>query len=979
MKRHAAAALAWLVFCPVGLLWAGEGAVRAIHAAGNECWAVGDAGLILHSGDEGRSWQRIKPLERADFHFITRHKQRTYLYGGRSVLGHPEAIGKGVILYAEQGQTGLRKLSAPTVGWLYGGAMAGGGGIAFGQASAACPSGIWKTLTDGKLWKPLPAASGGFLLGGAFRTPYYGYVVGPKFRILSVRNFTEPRIHPPTETTDWTLRAAAFCTDQDCWAVGDTGTILATDLAGRPWRQLPVDLPAMARRLADFEAVAAAGPKDVWVAGGLLGVALHTADGGKTWRRVPVPDAVHDLVVLGGDAKTLLAAGNAGRIWRSEDGGATWRRMRGPDRTDVLFVLGATDRSLYPAIVTHALAGLNVAVVYATHAGAGRPQPRGHSLRAAAVDAGAGGVTVLSDFPSAALTHRGEDLTETDVLAHWTRELEGTAAAPVMVQQLAAAVRLYRPTALVVASTSPGRAGAPAENHLVARLAQQAADAAAKPDRHKELAQAGLKPWTTRRVFVGVDENDASPLPWRSAQPPRRGVGTLRIDSARFPAGRHTTIEQLALRASWHLPWCGLTDRTPQYTAFRDPQGTANLPLATAGLARGRLDFDAASSAQRDLATATSIRFAAAAKRVDTAMPKLLAAARQAADSPPTAAFVADRVLLVWTRLLERGQLFNARQVRRSFFEVGSHHPMYARIRMIDLAGALSSEWRAQLARQTPLRPRKPAETQLALGHLAAMPAWRTTLAGQMLYAKALIAAGREPAGHEALKALAQNTIDPQWRNAAALEAQVLAPPVARYNCRHLPAKYVPAQGKFDGVLDDAFWQRLERHPLRLPSGHMPPASHLATVQALRSLASYMVFGLALPAAEGRRWQVDLAIDADRDAWTQLVLQWDTLDNRSAVLLTRLAPPVTLDRGTFSIRSHKTPTQHTYEVGLALGHLAPITRQTPPPAALWRFQVRAVARDTGGKITTLYFQPQKDPRLLAHRYGLLEVPPATPE
>ena len=973
MKWRAAVVFAWLACGPAGVVRGGDGAVRALHADGQECWAVGDAGLILHSADQGRSWKRIPSFQRADFRFITRHKRRTYFYGGRSLVGHPESVGEGVILCAEPGQTRLRKLSAPAVGWLYGGAIAGGGGIAFGQASPACPSGIWKTLTGGRLWKPLLATSTGPLVGGAFHTPYYGYVVGLSYRILSIRNFAEPRVHPPAQAAEWTLRDAAFCTDQDCWAVGDTGTILTTDLAGRPWRQLRVDLPAMARRLADFETVAAAGPKNVWIAGGLIGVALHTTNGGTTWRRVPMPDAVHDLAALA-DEKTILAAGNAGRIWRSEDAGATWRLTRGPQRTDVLFLLGATDRSLYPAIVTHALAGLNVAVVYASHAGAGGLQPRGHALRAAAVDAGAGGVTVLSDFPSAVLTHQGRQLTEDGVLAHWTRALDGTPAAPVMVQQLAAAIRLYRPTALIVASPTAGSDGARAENHLVARLARQAADAAAKPDTHKELAQAGLKPWTTQRIFTGVDENDATALPWRPAAPPRRRDGILLIDSAQFPAGRGTTLEQLALRAGWHLPWSGLTDRPPRQTIFRH-DGPARLRLATIGLARGRLDFDPASAAQRDLATAASIRFAAATQHVDNVMPKLLAAAKRATDSPPTAAFIADRMLLVWTRLLERGRLFSAQQVRRQFLDIGSDHPMYARMRIIGLAETFSSEWQAQFARQTPVRPRKSAETQLALRHLAAMPAWRTTLAGQMLYSKALIAAGRQPAGLQTLKILAQNATDADWRQAATLEAQALAPPMPAFRVRCLAAKYVPAKGKFDGLLDDPFWQQLDSHPLHLSSGQMPAASHLGTIQALRSRASYMVFGIALPAATGRRWQVDLAIDADRDAWTQLVLRWDTHDNASAVLLTRLSPPVHLDKGTFTLRSHETPTQHSYEVGLALGHLARPAGQ----AALWRFQIRAVARDPGGKITTLYFHPQKDPRLLPHRYGLLQVPPARPE
>jgi hypothetical protein len=240
-----------------------------------------------------------------------------------------------------------------------------------------------------------------------------------------------------------------------------------------------------------------------------------------------------------------------------------------------------------------------------------------------------------------------------------------------------------------------------------------------------------------------------------------------------------------------------------------------------------------------------------------------------------------------------------------------------------------------------------------------------------MLYARLLAAGGRGPAGTEVLQGLAKGLYDSSWRDCAKLELGVPTAPSDAATVRQAVAALVTERGTFDGALDEPFWQKAPAYGFRDAAGKRAPLSHFGTVQVVRTAVGFLVFGVRLPAGRGRSWEIDLAIDADRDAWTQLVLHWTTGGKRRARLLTRHSPPAELVRNTFSIRGRDGVTEYTFEAGLALGQVGQHANQ----AGLWRFQVRAIARDPG-KITTLYFQQQPDARLLPHHYGLLHLPAA---
>jgi len=150
-----------------------------------------------------------------------------------------------------------------------------------------------------------------------------------------------------------------------------------------------------------------------------------------------------------------------------------------------------------------------------------------------------------------------------------------------------------------------------------------------------------------------------------------------------------------------------------------------------------------------------------------------------------------------------------------------------------------------------------------------------------------------------------------------------------------------------------------------------PPGARPA-VQVVRSVAGFVLFAFRLPRAPGRHWRVTVAIDADRDAWTQVLLQFDTRGRQSAGLALRHGPRADLGRRGFQLVGNRAPGEWTFELAVPLHLFA--TR--PPDADLWSFQVRATAREMTDEETPYYFQAQDDPRLLPERYGLLKLPAA---
>jgi len=980
------------------------GAIRSLAADGNTCWAVGDGGCALTSGDAGSTWQPAACRFGANFQSVRAVGGEVWLFGGVGVPGHPSGAGAGVILHSADGGRSFQPISAGSAGWLRGGCFLGATGVTFGQANFAAPGGMLSTIDGGRVWGPPVVSSRGYLVGADFLTPRHGYLVGQNQRIISLDNLAEARLHPPASPSELDLRAVAFSDPIQCWAVGDNGRVLRSRTSTRPWDPIPLTLPGRTFMCADFEALVTPSPDSAYVAGGLIGVIPHTANAGATWRFLPAPGpgGIHALLRL--RSGVMIAAGDARRIWRSTDDGAAWRLVAGPAETDVLFIVAAGDRSVYPAIVAHAEAGCGVAVVYATAPGWLDQTAPDQPLRAAAIAAGAQAIATLGEFPSAFGRAELADRTGAELLAHWGLLLETPAEAE-MIHQLAAAIRLYRPSVLAVGpdgSDSPNpvsAVGVVAENRLVSRLAQKAAAVAADANSATDLAKVNLPAWKVRRVFVGQNSNERYAAPWQD-QPQRQPDARVSFDGLRMPNDRPLPLDILAARASWLLPGSWVLDRPAEMTAYYCLQLDKTVRLFTSELTgRPRLLWTGADGPKRDLVVAPGLRMSAMPGQDEMAAVELADVLEKTRD-PNDAAIAADRLLLAWLKLLRDGKLIQADAAQLALMKKGRAHPLGQKLDVINLASAVSSEWQAQLLRLG--RPnRLTTETiERAADAYGQMPAWALMPEGRMLLVRSLLAAGKLPRARQELGQLSAEPYPIAWRRCAMLElggSDEIVQEALKGRVT-VTAALSTERGKFDGQLDDACWSKIEPLELRrFPAeadgdfpgrsaaaptapgsaasrpGQEPNAPATPQFHASVSPARYAIFAIRLPLSADRQWDVDLAIDADRDCWTQIVLHADTRGGRNARLTFRDGPTADLGNEIWQIQAARSAGEWTMEIAIPLSQFS-ARRPAPGAADLWNFQVRATAQDPLGRPTRYYLAPQADAELLPERYALLKIP-----
>jgi hypothetical protein len=433
-------------------------------------------------------------------------------------------------------------------------------------------------------------------------------------------------------------------------------------------------------------------------------------------------------------------------------------------------------------------------------------------------------------------------------------------------------------------------------------------------------------------------------------------------------------------------------------TAYYCAQLDKPVRLFTTGLTdRPRLLLTGAEGPKRDLVVGAALRLSATAGQDEIAATELAAVLDETQD-PNDATIAADRLLLAWLKLLRDGKLIQADAAQRALMKKGRAHPLGQKLDVICLASAISSEWQAQLLRLG--RPnRLPTEAiERAAEAYGRMPAWALTPEGRMLLIRSLLAAGKLPQAQRELGQLSAEPYPIAWRRCAMLELGGSAEIVqeALKDRVTATATLSAEPGKFDGRLDDACWSQVQPLELRgLPAeanlpglattvpaspgpaasrpGEEPNAPATPRFYASVSPARYAIFALRLPLQADSQWDVDLAIDADRDCWTQIVLHADTRGGRSAKLTFRDGPTADLGNAIWQIQAARSAGEWTMEIAIALSQLS-VRRPAPGAADLWNFQVRATAQDANGRPAHYYLAPQPDDELLPERYALLKIP-----
>jgi len=133
-----------------------------------------------------------------------------------------------------------------------------------------------------------------------------------------------PALHAASPTRAGMLGAAAA--GKRIVAVGDHGTVLLSDDAGKTWKQAR-DVPTRVV----LTSVCFTDDKQGWAAGH-WGVVLHTEDGGETWKLqrqdITVDQPLFSIYFM--DGNNGVAVGLWALALRTSDGGATWTAVKVP-------------------------------------------------------------------------------------------------------------------------------------------------------------------------------------------------------------------------------------------------------------------------------------------------------------------------------------------------------------------------------------------------------------------------------------------------------------------------------------------------------------------------------------------------------------------------------------------------------------------------------------------------------------------------
>jgi photosystem II stability/assembly factor-like uncharacterized protein len=485
----------------------------ALHAVqfmpdGQEGWAVGDEGVIWHTIDGGKLWERQPSGTRASLkslHFLD--PAVGFVVGREELpLGHGSA---GVILVTLDGGERWTRLSMNELpGLNFVRFVSEKVGFAGGDGTDQYPTGLFITRDSGKSWKPVPGPRYPGWSAGTFTDADTGTVVGAWSRLAGVR-----RGQVAPLVMDWlggrNVRGLYTMAGKDgrSIGVGQGGLVLFSDDGGAKWATLKMMLPDEVIACWDFHTVHGAG-KHVWAAGRPGSALLHSPDGGKNWelQRTGQPLPINGLHFR--DEKTGWAVGEMGLILNTSDGGRTWRaQQQGGHRAAILNVNAKMTGLCADTVAKLADEGyLSTALRVVTPDPTSAPMRKsteGDRLIAAMRLAGGASAESVWQFPLPVHLRREK---HEAIVEHWDDMHEGKAAEQ-MLRQLVLALRIWRPD-VILCDPPEGKNPDMILESLMAEAMQEAFKQAGDPKAFPEqLGQLGLKPWKPSKLYAPTAEN----------------------------------------------------------------------------------------------------------------------------------------------------------------------------------------------------------------------------------------------------------------------------------------------------------------------------------------------------------------------------------------------------------------------------------------------------------------------------------------
>jgi photosystem II stability/assembly factor-like uncharacterized protein len=514
----------------------------ALHAIqfldSNEGWAVGDDGVVWHTIDGGRTWDRQATGVRASLRSVQFLTPFVGWIAGREELANG-AGSVGVLLYTRDGGLKWQRL-LPN-------ALPGLNVIRFADAQNAFllgdgadqyPSGVFKTTDGGRTWQPVPGPRAASWQAGDFQDGQSGALAGAWSRLATLRatGFATADL----DTLGGRSLRGLQLRGNRALAVGQGGLVLTSQSAGVRWGYADLKLPAEVLATWDFHALHGVGDH-VWVAGRPGSALLHSADRGATWQVVKTNQPLPLNAVFFFDEQRGWVVGEFGSILATTDGGKTWNvQRRGGQRAAVLFVharagsvpvdtvallggeegyLAAALRVVCPDPNTDLRMMLQRTLqrekdegkieqaaelerqlerVAASTAGATQPE----RLAAATRGAAGAGSEALWQFP---LPSHLAGADRQDLLKFWNG-MHGSQAAKQLLRQMVLALRTWRPDVVITDYPDPKTSGCAADALVAEALHEaftQAADPRAFPEQIESL---GLEPWRVSKVYALWDK-----------------------------------------------------------------------------------------------------------------------------------------------------------------------------------------------------------------------------------------------------------------------------------------------------------------------------------------------------------------------------------------------------------------------------------------------------------------------------------------